>query len=267
MNTIAAGTASLIVLLLIERRRRRTAELNASLRLAELHQVNRVAALGEMSAAIAHELGQPLAAILTNAEAVSLLLAQKPPQIEEVHRALQAIVRDDQRASEVMRRITELYQKNGCTPAPIDVNALITAVIHMNEREAVYRNVEIVLDLGENIPNIKGDRIQLEQVVLNLLRNAMDAIRADNALRRIVISTRKDDHSVRIAISDSGIGIPADAMTRIFEPFFTTKEAGIGMGLAISKRIIEAHNGRIKVLQSSMGGAQLALELPTVGMS
>ena len=258
--------AFLIVLLLIERRRRRTAELNARLRLAELHQVNRVAALGEMSAAIAHELGQPLAAILTNAEAVTLLLAQKPPQIEEAHQALQAIVRDNQRASDVMRRITALYQKNACTPAPINVNALIAEVTHMNAREAAHRNVEVTLDLGAGIPTISGDRIQLQQVVLNLLRNAMDAIPDDSTVRRVIISTRRNDDGVRISVSDSGVGIPEDARAHIFEPFFTTKNQGVGLGLAISKRIVEAHNGRINVFRSPMGGAQLALELPAVGV-
>lgn len=259
--------ASLIILLLIERRRRRTAELNASLRLTELGQMNRAAALGEMSAAIAHELGQPLAAILTNTQAAMLLITREPPQIEEAHQALRAIVRDNQRASAVMRRITALYRNHAYDSAPIDVNELVTGVAHMNEREATHRNVEVTLDLGANIPSIKGDRIQLEQVVLNLLRNAMDAIPDDRALRRIMISTREDDHSVRVAVSDSGIGIPEDARAQIFEPFFTTKDHGIGMGLAVSKRIVEAHNGRIEVFQSPMGGAQLAIELPTAGMS
>lgn len=258
--------ASLIILLLMERRRRRTAEFNASLHLAELGQMNRAAALGEMSAAIAHELGQPLAAILTNAETAMLLLGQEPPRVEDAHHALHGIVRDNQRATAVMRRITALYRNHAYDLAQIDVNELVTVVARMNEREAAHRNVEMTLDLGTNIPSIKGDRIQLEQVVFNLLRNAMDAIPDERALRRIVISTREDKHCVRVAVSDSGIGIPENARAQVFEPFFSTKNNGIGMGLAVSKRIVEAHDGRIEVFHSPMGGAQLAIELPTAGV-
>jgi signal transduction histidine kinase len=259
--------ASLIVLLLIERRRRRTAELNANLRLAELSHMNRAAELGEMSAAIAHELGQPIAAILVNAEAATLLLAQQPPQIEAASQAIRDIARDNKNAADVIRRITALYRKTELTTTRIDVNALITEVIRITAREAAHRNVEIALDLEAGVPDIDGDRIQLEQVVLNLLRNAMDAIPDDSALRRVIISTSKDDHRVRISISDSGVGIPKEIEAQIFKPFFTTKDHGIGMGLAISKRIVEAHNGRLDIFSSSLGGAQLAFELPTKEVS
>lgn len=256
----------LIILLLLERRRRRVAELDVRKRMAELGHVNSAAAMGEMSAAIAHELGQPLAAIRANAEAATLLLAQQPPSLEEARRALDDIVRDDERACEVIQRIAALYRKtSGLIATHIDVNALVAEVVRMNLHEAENRAVEIVMNLGANIPSITGDRIQLQQVVFNLLRNAMDAIPAPSTLRRVTVTTTQDGQHVCIAIGDSGIGIPEHTRTRIFDPFFTTKSQGLGMGLAISRRIVEAHNGRLNVMRSPMGGAQLALELPTEG--
>lgn len=251
-----------IGVLLVDRRHRLSAEREAGRRLSELAQHNHAASLGELSAAIAHELNQPLGAMLTNAEAALLMLESEPPRIEEAREALRDIARDNGRASAVLRRIGALYRGADVEPSEIDLNALVQEVVRLTAQEAAHRRIDVVLDLNADIPTITGDEVQLRQVVLNLLRNAMDAIPDHAATRRVQLSTELENRHVRIAVSDSGAGIPDHARAHIFEPFYTTKDQGIGMGLAISRRIAEAHNGRLDVSHSRLGGAQLALELP-----
>jgi len=245
--------AALLALFLWERRRRRRTE----------RELESAVATDEMSAAIAHELRQPLAAILSNAEAALMLLERRPPRVDDVRKALHDIIQDDKRATAVIRRIAALYRGSGPVAEKVDFNALVTKVADMIRGEAAERDIELALALDPALPHIHGDRVQLQQVVLNLVRNAMEAVAAGSEFRRVMLTTQTGEgRSIRIAVSDSGIGIPEHARAHIFEPFYTTKRQGTGMGLAVSRRIVEAHGGRLYASRSCLGGAQLALELP-----
>ena len=255
--------AALILALLYEHRRRRKAEIVAHGRLSELALMNRRSTVGELSASVAHELQQPLTAILSNTEAAQLLLA-RIPAAGEVMEILADIKRDDVRASEVIKRLRRLLAKAAPEPQEINLNEVVSEVFELLSAQAAARHVTLSTNLALSAPHVSGDRIQLQQVVLNLVMNALDAIvGANGAERRIIGRTSLvGEDSAEVTIEDSGPGITADKQDQIFEPFFTTKDSGMGMGLSIARTIVESHGGRIWAENHRGSGAVFVFSLP-----
>ena len=255
---------SLIAGLLNERRRRRTAEVDSRQRMAELAHLNRQTTAGELSASIAHQLRQPLGAILSNTETVQLMLDSPRPDMEEIKTILADVVSADQRATEVIERLRRLLTKAQLEAQAVDLNEIVSEVVAILAAQAAARKVTINTVLTPSPLTVNGDRVQLEQVILNLLLNAIDALaEAGTDNRRIIVKTQfLDNDTAELTVSDTGPGIKPDVLQQIFEPFFTTKDAGMGMGLAIARTIVEAHGGRLWAENQAGGGAIFRLTLP-----
>ncbi|MGY8630890.1 HAMP domain-containing sensor histidine kinase [Bradyrhizobium sp. 14AA] len=257
--------AGLISGLLHERRRRRLAEVESRQRLAELAHANRYSAVGELTTSIAHELNQPLGSILTNAETAELMLKAASPDINEVRQILADIRRDDQRASEVIRRLRSVLKKSPFEIKDIELNDTVREAIGLARAVADGRRIALnyvpaVVDL-----HVKGDPVQLQQVVLNLIINAMDAVSDGNMRKREVsVTTLRDGNQAEIRVADTGPGIASADLGNVFNPFFTTKPQGMGMGLAIARTIVEAHHGTIAAENGPSGGALFTVRLPIV---
>jgi signal transduction histidine kinase len=256
--------AALIVGLLNEHRRRRTAEVESRQRMAEFAHLNRQATAGELSASIAHELNQPLGAILSNTETAELMLDSPVPNIKEIKTILGDIKRADQRATEVIQRLRRLLTKSGVEARNVDLNDIVGEVIGILRAQAAAQDVTVTNVLAPYPLIVKGDRVQIEQVLLNLVVNAIDAVSEKrDQLRRVTVRTHLlDETMAELTVSDSGPGIPAEALKQIFEPFYTTKKRGMGMGLAIARTIVEAHGGRIWAENQAGAGAIFRLTLP-----
>lgn len=255
--------AGLISGLLHERRRRRVAEVESRQRLAELAHVNRYSTVGELTTSIAHELNQPLGSILTNAETAEIMLGSSSPDLDEIRQIISDIRRDDQRASEVIRRLRAVLKKTPFEVADIELNDTVREAIGLVKAVADGRRITlnympVLADLY-----VRGDPIQLQQVILNLIINAMDAVSdGDAGKREIIVSTHREGNQAEIRITDTGPGIAATDLANIFDPFFTTKPQGMGMGLAIAKTIVEAHHGEISAANHASGGALFRIRLP-----
>ena len=256
--------AALIAGLIYEHRRRRVAEVETRERMAELAHMNRHATAGELSASIAHELNQPLGAILANAETMEAILKSPSPDLEDVKTIINDIKRDDERATEVILRLRRLLKKAEVAAQDIEINQVVRESIQFISVQAAERNVILSSRLNPGVLRVSGDPIQLQQVILNLMTNAMDSVTGSGNERHEITSVTLllDDTSAQISISDSGSGIPSDKLMTIFEPFFTTKENGMGMGLSISRSIVEAHHGRIWAENRIGGGAVFHISLP-----
>jgi PAS domain S-box-containing protein len=230
----------------------------------ELAHIARVSTMGELAASVAHELNQPLGAILANAEAAELFLEQDPPALDELHAILAAIRKDDERAAEVIRRMRALLRKHELERQPLDLNALVQDVLQLIGGDAALRGISLATDLFPALPKISGDRVHLQQVLLNLILNGMDAMADQPRDRwRLSVRTRLGAHGqVELAVIDSGHGIEPDRLPRLFEPFYTSKPNGMGMGLSIARTIIEAHRGRIWAENNASGGAVFRITLP-----
>ena len=264
--TIMLVQALLITGMLYERRKRRLAEIEARRRMLELAHLNRRATAGEMTASIAHELNQPLAAILSNSEAAESLLKAPAPDLAEISEILLDIRRDDERASGVIRHLRSMLKKGEFDAQLIDVNDTVRDVFQFLSVQALTRNVRLEIDPAASALHVWGNRIQLEQVILNLAMNAMDAVEHQPKERRRVIGRTEvgNGKSVVVSVIDFGQGIPAEGLARVFDPFFTTKEQGMGVGLSIARTIVEAHRGRIWAEHRPGGGAIFHVSLPRV---
>ena len=264
--TLAAALliqAALIAFLLHERHMRHTAEVESRKRMSELAHINRQATAGELSSSIAHELNQPLGSILTNAESAELILASKSPDLAEVREIISDIKRDDLRASEVIRRMRSLLKRAPFETKEIDLNQIMREAFEFLSLQASARNVAFYLQTSAEALRVKGDHIQLQQVILNLAVNSMDAMARMPYGRTIIGRTEVNGSaSAVVSISDSGPGIPQDKLNEIFDPFFTTKEQGMGIGLSIARTIVLAHNGQIWAENQPGGGAAFHLSLP-----
>lgn len=256
--------SALIARLLYERRKRRHAEVQARRRLSELAHMNRHATVGELSASIAHEINQPLGAILNNAEAATMLLASQSPDLLELSTIVNEIKRDDERASHVIQRLrVMLRNKEVFEQKEVDVNDLVDSVHRFLLTHASASNVYLDTALATDKLTVIGDHVQLQQVMLNLIMNGMEALNgAPNGFRHVISRTFADNGAVVVSVSDSGTGIPRDNLEALFEPFFTTKSNGIGMGLAISRSIVELHGGRIWAENRIDHGATFYMSLP-----
>ncbi len=230
---------------------------------ADLARVTRIAAMGELAAAIAHEVNQPLGAVVTNASASLRWLAGQPPDLEEARDATERTVREANRASDVIRRIRALLQKGPPQMERLDLNAVIREVLTLAGNEILRGRVTIQTDLAPDVPIVLGDRVQLQQVLLNLILNGIDAMSTmANRPRDLLIKSVNHPEGVLIEVQDSGVGVDPEQADRIFEPFFTTKPQGIGMGLSIGRSIIEAHGGRLWFTRGSPHGVVFQFTVP-----
>ena len=242
---------------------RKEAALEAQRHRDELAHVTRVTTMGELAASLAHELNQPLTAIRSNAQAAQRFLAANPADLGEVRDILRDIVDDNSRASEVIRRLRELAKKSDLEVAALDLPALVRDVVRLIHSDAVLHNVNVVLEMDSRVRQIQGDKVQLQQVILNLLLNAFQAMKDCPANeRQVTIRTELDDPMAIIAVRDHGAGVRGDQLERIFQPFYTTKDNGLGMGLAISRSIVEAHGGRLWAQNSPDRGATFHFTVP-----
>jgi PAS domain S-box-containing protein len=232
-------------------------------RMLELAHVARVNSLGQMATEIAHEVNQPLAAISAYCAACLNSLQTAPQEGARLREWLEAIRAETVRVSEVVRRLRALVQRGERAHRPVDLNDLVEGVTRMLLGEARAQGVALETSLTPGLPGVVGDQVLLEQVVLNLLLNALDSLaEAPPERRRITVGTRRADDGVSVAVADSGPGVPADLEERLFEPFFSTKAEGLGMGLVISRSIVEAHGGRLEHGSAPGGGAIFTFTLP-----
>ncbi len=217
-----------------------------------------------MSGALAHELNQPLTAILSNAQAAQRFLKRDPIDLAEMQAILNDIIDDDKRAGEVIQRLRALLKRGEAQFQMINVNEVVAETLKLAQGDLIARNVSVSTRLAHGIASVRGDRIQLQQVLLNLVINAADAMSANpQGERRLTIATAADiAGQVRVSVVDQGHGIPEDRLCRLFEPFFTTKEHGLGLGLSISRTIVAAHSGRLWAENNLGRGAALHLTLP-----
>jgi len=255
--------AGLITVLLNERGRRHLAEVQSRQHMAELAHINRYSTAGELTASIAHEINQPLGAILVNAETEQSILTSSRPDLDELRDIVDDILQDDRRAGEVIRRTRSLLRKAPFEPTKLDLSAVVRETVEFLSALAIGQKVGLGSVLTPIELPIIGDRIQLQQVILNLAVNAIDAM-ADIPIenRKIGIRTSRFEEFAELSISDSGPGIPAEELKEIFEPFFTSKAEGMGMGLSIARTIVEAHKGRIWAENQPGGGASFRIRLP-----
>jgi len=242
---------------------RKKAELEIERQSNELAHVSRVSTMGQLASSLAHELNQPLGAILRNAEAGELFLQDPSPDLDELRSILADIRKDDQRAGEVIDRMRDFMKQRKAERRRLDLNLLVGDVATLVRPNVEKRRVRLALETDPALPPVHGDRVQLQQVLLNLLLNAVDALDENPPARRLVtVRTRPVGAMAEVAVSDTGQGISADKLLRVFEPFFTSKPNGLGMGLAISRNIIEAHRGRLWVENNEAGGATFTITLP-----
>jgi len=231
---------------------------------AELSRVSRLSALGTLAASISHEVNQPLAAVVTNADACAMWLANNPPNLDEARSAVDAIAREGTRASDVVRRIRAMFSKGAPERTAVNLNDLIGEVVALMHTELSKNDIALRTELARELPSVTADRVQLQQVLVNLLQNGIEALSAvTDRPRRIVISSEANtDGEALIAVRDSGVGIDPKDQKRIFNAFFTTKPQGMGMGLSISHSIIEAHGGRLWAGKNSDYGTTLQFTIP-----
>lgn len=266
LNPIETAEGVFVLTVIVDVTERKRAESELQRNREELAHVTRVSALGELAASLAHELNQPLTAILSNAQAAQRFLSVEPTNLDEIKDILKDIVEDNSRAGEIIRRMRALVKKEDLAFAALDIVGVVRDVIQLIHSDAILRNVRVSLEASPNLPSVRGDRVQLQQVVLNLLLNAFEAMKDTPAAEREVLVHVETDSTgtVQISVRDRGIGLTSDKADRIFQPFFTTKKDGLGMGLSISRSIVERHGGRLWAENNQDRGATFHVELPVL---
>lgn len=245
-------------------RERLRLEQEAAVQRNELAHLSRVALLGEMSGSLAHELNQPLTAVLSNAQAALRFLDHDPPDLDEVRDSLVHIVENDKRAGEVIRRLRAMLRKEQVNYQELEINEVVRDVLRLINSDILNRNVTVTLELAPDLPIISGDRVQLQQVMLNLVINACDAMEGLDTGRALMMRTQVvPGPAIEVSISDIGRGIPHADLESIFTPFVTSKQEGMGLGLAVCRTIIQAHNGTLWATNNASRGATLHFVLPT----
>jgi len=230
---------------------------------ADLARISRVTTMGELTAALAHEVNQPLAAAVTNASACVRWLAREVPNLEEARAAAARTVKDGERAAEIISRIRRLFKKGTPQRELVDVNEVIREMIALLRSEATRHSISVGMDLSADLPQIMGDRVQLQQVLMNLIMNSIDAMKDVEGARELVIKSQAEENEqVLVSVSDTGVGLPPQQTNQIFNAFFTTKPDGTGMGLSISRSIVESHGGRLWAAGNPPRGASVCLSLP-----
>jgi C4-dicarboxylate-specific signal transduction histidine kinase len=231
----------------------------------DLARVSRVTTLGELTASIAHEVNQPIAAAVTNASACLRWLAGEPPDLEQARAAAARIVRDGSRAAEIVSRIRVMFAKGDGDRGPVELNQLARETLDLLGSEAARHAVAVRTDLMRGLPVVRADRVQVQQVLVNLVLNAFDAMKDIDGPRDLTVRSRRTRDEVEVSVADTGVGLPAQPSLRIFDAFVTTKAQGTGMGLSISRSIIESHQGRLRAEPNPGGGAVFAFSLPIEG--
>jgi signal transduction histidine kinase len=231
---------------------------------SELARVARVSTLGALTASIAHEVNQPLSGIITNASTCLRMLAADPPNVDGARETARRTIRDGQRASDVIARLRALFSKKGTTSESVDLNEATREVIALSRSELQRSRVILRSELADDLLPVKGDRVQLQQVILNLLRNATDAMSGiDDRPRQLVIRTERDEGAhARLTVQDAGVGFEPKDADRLFEAFYTTKSDGMGIGLSVSRSIIESHHGRLWAAPNDGPGATFSFSIP-----
>jgi C4-dicarboxylate-specific signal transduction histidine kinase len=231
----------------------------------DLARVNRVTTMGELAASLAHELSQPISGAMTNANVGLRKLGSDSPNLDEMRMVFSRIVRDAQRATEIIRRIRSQFEKDAPNREILDINEIIPETIALLRDEAVRYNISVRTELAADLPQIVGDRVQLQQVAMNLIVNSIEAMKDFEGTRELLIQSQRAEHAqVLVSVSDTGPGFSPELAEQIFDPFFTTKLHGTGMGLRISRSIIESHGGRLRAVGSPGHGATFHVNLPAV---
>jgi PAS domain S-box-containing protein len=261
------GAARTLRGFLIDVTKRRQAEEESHALREQLVRVGRVSTLGQLAASIAHEVNQPLCAIVSNAQAVQGMLAAGRIGGDEMAEALQDIVQDGERASAIVTRIRAFLNKTDVEPTPVDINEVIREVRTLVRHEMARENVSVALELAHDLPRVLADRVQLQQVILNLMTNGAEAMKGlERPHRELIIrSMQNAQGSVTMTVQDAGVGIDPGVIDQVFRAFFTTKQGGLGMGLAICKTIIEAHRGKIWATRNAGRGTTFHVSLPGLG--
>src|SRR5438552_11950739 len=268
LSPIRTSKGLLVLASIVDITERKLAELEAARQRHDLAHLSRVTALGELSSSLAHELTHPLTAILSNAQAAQRFLANDDVDLNELREILNDIVAEDQRAGEVIHRLRSLLKKGEpqkhCDD--VDVNEVARDVVNLMRSDLINRNVTVDTDLAQKLPAITGDRVQLQQVLLNLALNGCEAMADHNSSeRRLFIASQCENGAVRVSVADRGSGIPEEKMQQVFERFFTTKKEGMGLGLSVCRTIIDAHRGKIWATNDAGCGATFHFSLPIVG--
>jgi two-component system sensor kinase FixL len=246
---------------------RKRTEAEIALARAELLHVERSSRLGELTISLAHELNQPLAAILSSAQAAIRFLQSATPDLNLFRTILQNIIEDDKRAAGVITSLRAMMKREEREREPLDMNAVLDDVLKLFYAEAIVRNVAIERDFDKSLSPVLGDKIQLQQVMLNLLMNAAEAISEnpnENDKTKIILRTKETDHGIQVTVRDLGPGIDPARRDDIWQPFFTTKSTGLGMGLGVCRSIIQSHRGRISAENHPDGGAMFTFEIPAI---
>jgi len=231
---------------------------------SELAHVARVTSLNALTASIAHEVNQPLSGIITNASTCLRMLAGDPPNVDGARETVRRTLRDGKRAADVIKRLRALYSKKEFALEPVDLNEAIREVIALSLSDLKRNRVILRSELAEDLPPVTCDRVQVQQVILNLLRNASDAmVSIEDGLRQLLIRTeRADGYCVRVTVRDAGVGLDRESMDRLFDAFYTTKSDGMGIGLSVSRSIIERHHGRLWAEPNDGPGATFSFSIP-----
>jgi C4-dicarboxylate-specific signal transduction histidine kinase len=260
--------ATLLVSVLMEIKRRveqsrNRAEIALGQAQSDLARVSRLTTMGELTASLAHEVNQPIAAAVTDANTCLRWLKRDQPDLEEAREAASRIVKDVTRASEIVSRIRVLFKKGTAQREWVDMNRIIREMVALTRTEAALHSTSVRTELAPDLPQVMGDRVQMQQVLMNLMVNGIDAMKDVEGTRELVIKSQRADHEhLQISVSDTGIGLPAAQSDQIFNAFFTTKPHGTGMGLRISRSIVESHSGRLWAENNSPRGASFHFTLP-----